>query len=102
MSDSKLIWFAGRMKRVGEDHQSVYQFRLTAGQDRGLPPAVRHPAHEYWARNHLFQDIHCTAQASLVLGSSSSWRSMGMALAIGKITTQAGDTSLCERLRQGN
>src|SRR5215470_8519721 len=40
MAGTKLRWFSRRMKRVGEQQQSVDQLRVFGDQDGGLAPSV--------------------------------------------------------------
>jgi len=53
MLNAQLLRFPGRMQRIGEQQQPVYQFRLSRTEHARLPPSVGVAAQEDASRQKL-------------------------------------------------
>ena len=100
MGGAQLVGFAGRMKRIGEQHQTVRQAGFFSREHGSLAAAVRLPAYKDPARRKFSYSFDCAAQPGSIFSSASSWRPVGAQLPKGQVAAKDDDASFGQRLRE--
>src|SRR5215510_114077 len=101
MAGAQLVGLARRMQRIGEQQQSVRQFRMLRNQHRGLAAPVGVSAGKYSSGSFWLKQLDCPANSlPVTLRHSRKRRTKRTRLSKRQIATQYGEAGFCKRRRE--